>query len=220
MVEHAVDHGAAAVDDVPDTGREAGFFGQLGQPELAQGNLARRLDDDAVTGGHRVGSRPQRDHPGEVERADDAEDAQGGGNDPLVDAVGDILGEVALLQGRDAAGDLDVLNAAPRFAAGLVDGLAMLHRLDAADFLEVLLEKLLQPEKDACPGYRGRPAPVVKGILGRRHGGVDLFLSGNGALPDDLHIGGVYYINIVAFRGYPFAVDVVFDFPHTFHWFI
>ena len=109
-----------------------------------------------VAAGDRVGQEPERDHRREVERRDGRDDAERLADHELVDAAGDVLEVVALHQDRDAAGDLDVLDAAPQLAAGLGEGLAVLGGDDAGDLVEVLFEELLEAEE-------------VLDALGRRH---------------------------------------------------
>jgi hypothetical protein len=68
---------------------------------------------------------PQRHHGGEVERRDPGADPERLPERVGVDVGGDLLGVLALEQGRDAAGELDDLEAADDLALGVGDDLAV-----------------------------------------------------------------------------------------------
>ena len=69
---------------------------------------------------------PARHHAGEVERRDAGHDAERLAQRPVVDARGDLVGEVALEQLRNAAGEFDDLDAARDLALRIAEHLAVL----------------------------------------------------------------------------------------------
>ena len=75
VVEQGVHGVLAAVHQVQHAGGEAGLLGELEDLRHRHRGLLRRLQDQRVAAGDRVGQEPQRDHAGEVERRDDADDA-------------------------------------------------------------------------------------------------------------------------------------------------
>ena len=78
----------------------------------ADGILLGRLEHHGVAGGDGDGEEPHRHHGREVERADDADRAQRLADGVDVDLGRGVLGEPALEQMRDPAGELDDLLAA------------------------------------------------------------------------------------------------------------
>ncbi len=119
MVQQRVDRLLVAVDDVEHAGGQAGFGQQFGDAEAGRGVALRRLQDEGVAAGERDREHPHRHHRREVERRDAGAHAERLAHRPAVDAAADLLGELALQQMRDAAGELDDLEcrASPRPAA-------------------------------------------------------------------------------------------------------
>ena len=125
--EQRVDRLLVAVDDLE---------GAVGQPGLAASSRAQeqrrarvalgRLEDEGVAARERDREHPHRDHAGEVERRDAGDDAERLALARRVHARGDLLGRLALHQVRDAAGELDDLEAALDLAARVVERLAVL----------------------------------------------------------------------------------------------
>ena len=124
VIEDRVHHVAAAVDDVDDTGRQAGPLDELHQQLHGQRHSFGRLDHHRVAAGDCVGQEPERDHPGKVERGNDGAHPQRLADHDFVDACGDVLGVVALHEQRGAAGHFHVLDRPPQLTARLADGLA------------------------------------------------------------------------------------------------
>ena len=86
----------------------------------------RRLQHEGVAAGERHREHPHRHHRREVERRDAGADAERLAHRPAVDAAPDLLGELALQQMRDAAGELDDLDAARDLALRVGEHLAVL----------------------------------------------------------------------------------------------
>ena len=175
MVEQGVDGVLAAVDEVDDARREAGLLDQLEDAALNDRVLLGGLEDEGVAAGDGVGQEPEGDHEREVEGGDRREDAERLVDDFLVDAPrGAILEAVAHHQGRDAAGGLDVVDAALDLAAGIVERLAHLGHDQPRQLLPVFDQQLAQREEIARPLLRRRRAPGREGRGGGPHGGVDV----------------------------------------------
>ena len=88
--------------------------------------LLRRLEHERVAAGDRDREHPQRHHRREVERRDPGDHAERLADRVGVDAGGDVLGVAALEQVRDAAGELDHLDAAGDLAERVGVDLAVL----------------------------------------------------------------------------------------------
>ena len=131
IVEDGVDRLLVAVDDVEDAGRQAGLDQQLGQHQRHAGVALGRLQDEGVAAGDGGRELPHRDHGREVERRDAGDDAERLAHRIDVDAGAGAVGVLALHQMRDAAGELDHLEAALDVALGVGDGLAVLAGEDS-----------------------------------------------------------------------------------------
>ena len=123
-----VDGDLVAVDDVEAPRRQAGGGEQLGEEHRRRRILLARLEHERVAAGQGVGEHPHRHHRREVERGDPGDDAERLADRVDVDARRRLLGVAALEQVRDAAGELDVLQAAGDLAEGVAEHLAVLGR--------------------------------------------------------------------------------------------
>ena len=125
-LQDRVDRLLVAVDDVEDARRQPGLGQQFGDADAGRGVALRRLQDEGVAAGERHREHPHRHHRREVERRDAGADAERLAHRPAVDAAPDLLGELALQQMRDAAGELDDLEAAGDLALRVGEHLAVL----------------------------------------------------------------------------------------------
>ena len=98
-----------------------GLLQQLGQQQRRRRIALGRLQHERVAAGERHREHPHRHHRREIERRDAGDDAQRLAQRPVVDAAADVVGELALQQLRDAAGELDDLDAALHFALRVAD---------------------------------------------------------------------------------------------------
>ena len=137
-----------------------------GHPEGRGRVLLAGLEDDGVAGGDRQREEPHRHHGREVERADDADDAERLPDRVHVDAGRDALGVAALEQVRDAAGELHDLEAAGDLAEGVGVHLAVLAGDDRGQLVLAGLEQLAEAEHHAGPGGDRDLAPGVGGPAG------------------------------------------------------
>ena len=119
MIENRVHRLASAVHQLDHARREARGFDQVKELPRGQRHALGGFQDEAVSGRHRVGQKPERDHAREVERRDGRHHAQRLADHVLVDAGGDVLVVAALHQHRDAARRLHVLDGAAHLADAL-----------------------------------------------------------------------------------------------------
>ena len=146
MVEDRIDRFLVAVDDVEHAVREARLLEQLPDQHRGRRIALGRLQDEGVAAGDRHRIHPHRHHGREVERRDAGDDAERLAVGPGVDLRADIAAELALQEMRDAAGEIDDLDAARDLAERVGVGLAVLRGDGAGDLVGVLVEQLLEAE--------------------------------------------------------------------------
>ena len=208
----AIDHILAAMNDVEHARRNASLNGQFHQQHGRQRILFRRLEHEGVAAGDRHREHPQRNHRREVERRDAGADADRLAQGVSVDAAGDVLGELAHLQGADRARVLDHFQATENIAFGISNGLALLRAEDHGDALGVLADQRLQLEHDAHPRADRGQFPGLEGTLRGADSGIDLCRGGERNLGQ--HLLGGRVDDVVPLGGLrldPFAVYQQFD---------
>src|SRR5690606_26143413 len=103
-----------------------------------------------------------------VERSDARADAQRLTQRPAIDVRANAVGELALEQMWNAAGELDDLNAARHFATCVGQHLAVLTRNDLRQLRCMFIEQGLEAEQDPCALQWWRCGPSWKcGLSGR-----------------------------------------------------
>ena len=153
-----VDGGLVALEHIEHPRRQAGLGPQPGQPQRRRGILLRRLQDDGVACSDGDGEEPHRHHGREVERADDTDRSQRLADGVDVDLGRGVLGEPALEQMRDTAGELDDLLAARHLAERVGDDLAVLAGDDLGQLALAGVEQFAEVEQDGgALGQRGIP---------------------------------------------------------------
>ena len=105
------------------------------------------------------GEHPHRDHRREVERRDPGDDAERLADLVDVDAGRRLLAEAALQQVRDAARELDVLEAAGDLAERVGRDLAVLGGQQRRDLVAVRVDQVPDPEEDLGPLRERRRPP-------------------------------------------------------------
>ena len=178
MVEDRVDGFLVAMHDI-----ETAF----GKPSLGQhprqhhrraGVALRRLEDEGVAAGQRHREHPHRHHRREVERGNAGDHADRLAHREAVDIAGDLRRILALQRMRDAAGELDHLDAARDLALGVVEGLAVLRGNQRRQLVKVGLDQVTEVEHHLrTAGWRGA-GPARKGGSGSRNGVADLGQAG------------------------------------------
>ena len=176
--EDRVDRLLVAVDDVEDAFRQSGLDEQLGDPHRHRWIALRRLEDEGVAAGDRGRALPQRDHGREIERRDAGDDAERLAQREQVDAGAGAVGEFALHQMRDAAGELDHLQAALDVALGVGEGLAVLGRQQPREVVVFGLHQLQELEHHPGAPLRIGGGPGRLRRCGVGDGVFDLGLAG------------------------------------------
>jgi hypothetical protein len=122
------------------SGRPA-CFSRSAMKSAGAGVAFARLQDEGVAAGQRHREHPARHHAREVEGCDAGHYAQRLAQRPVVDAGGDLVGVVALEQLRDAAGELDDVDAAADLALCVGEDLAVFGGDDRGQRVLVLVEQ-------------------------------------------------------------------------------
>ena len=133
--EQTVDGDLVAVQHVEDTVGQTGLLPQLRHPQRRRRHLLARLQHHGVAGRDGDREEPHRHHGREVERGDDPDHAERLAYRVHVDLGRGVLGEAALHQVRDAAGELDDLLAAAHLAQRVGEHLAVLGGDDRRQLL-------------------------------------------------------------------------------------
>ena len=167
MVDQRLAGGAVAGDDVDHAGRDAGLLGEPRRLDHRGGRHLRRLDDHGVAGGQRRRHRhdgeeqrrvPRHDHADHAERLAEGIVEHRGAverDDPALDLVG------------EAAVVIEPVRHDPGLEDHLVEELAVLRGLDAADLVGVRMDRVGPAhQQPAAPGRRDRP-PFGERRLGR-----------------------------------------------------
>ena len=210
MLQYRVDSVLRSMHHVQHAGGYPRFDHQLRHPRLRQRHLLRRLHDDGVAGSDGVGDEPVGHHEREVERADDAEHADGLTHGLRVDAAGDVLQPEPLHQRGDACSDFDVFDGAPRLAPRILDGFFVLLHDDARQFLEAILHQPIEREEAPRAEHRRRLAPRQERLFRRSDGVAHVGVGGDRHLRDAL--GRRRILDIEPFAGAgldPLAVDQI-----------
>ncbi len=106
--------------------RYAGFQRQLHQQHGRQRVLFGRFEHEGVAADDGHGEHPQRDHRREVERGDTGAYADWLAQGVGIDTAGDVLGELAHLQGANGRSVLDHFQATENIAFSVGHGFALL----------------------------------------------------------------------------------------------
>ena len=210
--QEAVDGFLVAVQDLEDAVGQAGLLPQLGQQHRGGGVALGGLEDEGVAGGDRHRRHPQRHHDREVERGDAGDDAERLAEGEDVDPGGDLVRVVALEQLRDAAGELDDLQAAADLALGVGEDLAVLGGDQFGELVHVGRDEFAELEQHGGALGQGDVAPGIGGGAGGGDGGVQVCPVGQPQLRGDGAGGGVVDgLGAGALAGGFGAVDEVAD---------
>ena len=126
VVQQCIDRFLVTVDHVEHARRSAGFDKQFGQAQRTGRILFRRLQHHGVTGNQRHARHPQRNHRRKVERRDAGDHAEWLAHRIDIDTARDVVGKLALLRVRRAAGEFRDFDAAQYRSHGVLDDLAVL----------------------------------------------------------------------------------------------
>jgi hypothetical protein len=138
VLEQRVDRDLVALHHVEHAVGQAGFLQQLGHAQRGARVGRAGLEHEGVARGDGHREHPHRHHHREVERRDAGHHAQRLAQRPVVDAGAHLVGEVALEQLRNAAGELDDVDAAADFALRVGEHLAVLGGDEVGQLVLVL----------------------------------------------------------------------------------
>ena len=124
-----------------------------------EGHAFRRLQNKSISTSDGVGQEPERDHARKIEWHDCGDHSKRLPDHGLIDSARHVFEVVALHHHRDAAGDFDVLDRAPQLGFSFSESLPVFLRDDPAQFVKVILKKLLQLEERLNAVFRWRAAP-------------------------------------------------------------
>ncbi|MNX85344.1 hypothetical protein D3C86_1171790 [compost metagenome] len=215
--QDGVDGTLVTVDDVEDTGRKTGFDHQFGKADRQRRIAFRWLQDEGVAAGNRRGEHPHRDHAGEVEGRDARADADRLADRIHVDGRACALGELTLLQMRNAADKFADFEAADDIALGILDGLAVLTGEQHRQLVHVAVQKFDELEENAGAALRVGGGPLGLRSLGAFHGGAQLGFARK--CDSRLHFPRGRVVDIgcaAAGAGHMLAVNEMTDFLHGF----
>ncbi len=182
VLQDAVHRGLVAVDDVQHAVRQARLGGQLGQLQGRGRHLLAGLEDEGVPAGDGEREHPHRHHRREVERRDAGDDTEGLADRGHVHTGGDLGGQLALELLRDAAGQLDDLQAAGDLAQRVAVHLAVLGGDQRGQLLAVRVDQLAVGEQYGRTLGQRAGAPGAERLLGGGDGRVHLVHGGEGDL--------------------------------------
>ena len=140
----------------------------------ADGSFSDGLRMNVLPQRDRRREHPHRHHRREVEGRDAGDDAQRLADLVDVDARARLLAEAALEQVRDAAGELEVLEAAGDLAQRVRRDLAVLGGQERRELVAMLVDEVPDPEQDVGPLAQRRRAPARERCAGRRDRRIDL----------------------------------------------
>ena len=130
--------------------------------------LLGRLENETVAAGDGVGHHPERHHDREIERGDAGDDTHRLEHRADVDARRDLGVGRPLQEIRDAAGELDILDATCHLAPRVLEHLAVLPGHRGGKLVPTRVEELAEPEEQAGPTGQGGGAPLVRSLDRRR----------------------------------------------------
>jgi hypothetical protein len=212
MFEQRVHRLLVALHHVEGSGRQSGVVQEFGGEQRGRGVALRGLEDEGIAAGQRHRRHPHRHHEGKVEGCDAGGDAERHALVPVVDAATDAVRMLALEQLRDAAGELDHLQAALHLAQRIRQGLAVLGGEQAGDVGLVLLDQLAELEHHAGAALRCRHAPVARRAARCGHGAIDVGARGQCHLARDAALCRVEHLAAAAIAAaVGLAVDPVAD---------
>ena len=155
-----------SVQDVEDAVRKAGLAEEGCQPVCRRRILLAGFQDNRVACRNGDGKEPQGNHRGEIERADDADDAKRGLGGVNVNTAGNIFRVFTLNQVREAGRQFDDFQSAGNFAQRIRDHFAVLGGNDLGQFALALVEQLTETKHDLLTLRDRQVPPGREGLVG------------------------------------------------------
>ena len=212
IVQQRVHSHFVAMHDVEHAVGQSGFLEQPGEIDAGRGIALGGFEHEGIAAGDGDREHPHRDHGREVERRDARAYSQWLTHRVAVHTRAHLLAVLAFEQVRDAAGELDHLQAAGHLAARVRHDLAVLAGDQTRQLVVIALDQLLELEHYPCATQRRRCGPRWEGDLGRGHRLPDLFGARERHPARHFAQRGVVNVAITIARAGDFAtVDVVMD---------
>ena len=174
-----------ALHHVENAVGQASLLQQVGDEQARAGIDRAGLEHEAVAGRDGQREHPHRHHHRKVERGDARDHAQRLAQRPVVDAGGDLVGEVALEQLRNAAGELDDVDAARDLALRVGEHLAVFERDHFRQRVLVVVQQLQELEHHPRAADRRGVGPGREGRLRGGHGRIHIGAAGQRHLARD-----------------------------------
>ena len=159
-----------ALHDVEHAVGQTGFFEQFGHEQRGCRIGRAGFEDEGVARRNGDREHPHGHHHGKVERRDACDHAQRLAHRPVVDAGGDLVGEIALEQLWDAGGKFHDVDAARDFALRVGEHFAVFGGNHVGQLVLVLVEQLQELEHHAGAAQRRGVGPCGEGGLCSGHG--------------------------------------------------
>jgi hypothetical protein len=137
IVQNRVDRLSVAINDVEHAGRKPGLDKQFGQTHRYRRIAFGRLEDKSVAAGQRRADLPERDHRREVERCDARDNTERLPHGIHIDVRARAVAEFPFHQVRRAGAKFDDIQAALDVAPGVGGCLAMFHREQPGQIVEL-----------------------------------------------------------------------------------
>ena len=149
------------------------------------------LEDEGVTRGNSHRVHPHRHHHGEVEGCDADHHTEGLAQGPVVHAGGNLIGEVALEQLRNAAGKFHDVDTARHLALRIGKHFAVFSGDQAGQVVLVVVQQFEELEHHARAAQRRRVGPGREGGLRGSYGSAYFSGVGQCHMAGDGPAGGV-----------------------------
>src|SRR5690554_1924098 len=212
MFEQGIDHDLVALHHVEHAVGQSGLLEQLRHEYRNAGIALAGLQYESIAGSDGHGKHPARHHAWEVERRDARNDAQRLAHGPVIDAIGNLLGVIALQQLRDAAGEFNNINATGDFTLRIGEDLAVFGRNHGCHGVDVVVHQTKESIDDARAAYWRRVGPRGRSSFGCGHSGLDVFYRRQHHLARDAARGRVVYrLLAIARAGHDGAINEISD---------
>src|SRR6267143_3838490 len=122
VVAQRINDGAAAIDEVYDSFREAGLLQEFKRTAHRERHTLGWLQDNGISACDRVWKKPEDDHRRKIEWRDGRDHTEGLANLHFIHAGRHVLEDVALHHHGNAAGDFHVFDAASHLCLGFRAG--------------------------------------------------------------------------------------------------
>ncbi len=186
MLQDRVDGFLVAVNDVEDAIGQARFLEQLGHVQREARIALGWLQDERVAARDRHREHPHRDHRRKVEWRDPGTDPHGLADRPAVHVGADVLAELALEEVRNAARELDDLDATRDRPFRIGERLAVLFGDHPRELFLVRFHEFAKTHENPRAAQRRCCPPRGQGRTRCAHRRIDVLAIAERDVADDL----------------------------------